>query len=231
MRARWSQAISPTKCFFRKVAYENMLLLFFTVASAWCANSAFFEIPRIWEHTQDEGVPWTFVAQDIEHPAINSCTVSYDSASDVVDISGRKRVICKISKGNLAFGGTVFSLSVSCNCLTQYGFVFSSPKSDTIGGLLLSAPEISPQAPSKQFSLQGYQATKKFCEYSAQYSCFTVTRFLLQYADGVQFFVRFCVPYDNLGNIIVNWGIRNANSANEVQRGDKVFAFSCGNCR
>ena len=191
---------------------KMMILVFFMTVCAWCTSvDAEIEIPSFWVQRAwgDNGG-----AREVRSPlglGLSKLRVWPTKGKDVTLIADSNwNFQCEVPEIPMNAGCAIFKIHANCRVCNkpQNAFVFFSQPRDLpesqyrLTVILPNEKTITPPP----FHIANMKQTQNVCAYRAEEDSFSVTRFVCQYSEESQLFVRTTFSYSDFSHVSVSWG-------------------------
>ena len=195
-----------------------LIILFFIVLSVMCAGDNDFDIPYRWTRSLDTDV-YNQTLRTSCVPGLKYAAIRRTNDVEIVYFERSLRdvrlAVSMNSKSSDLERGNFFEVCFSClRCgHANSGFVTSFPLNSKSRRFMVVGPNEEPDTNFVKYQNNRTHALNDFCEYRAEETLFTVTRFLCEYEDLSYFFVSAQVTYACMHNVVIEWGIREHDGA------------------
>ena len=207
------------------------ILLLFLALSPLCAAPEHFTLPSWWTRGHESDVSVKRLHPSYSRDLGNISIVRNGEGGEDISFAMRRSHVSITLKTDpiLRDNSTIFGVRFHCaRCSqTNRGFVVTVPLSTQDMRFMVVAPEQDPATSLVTVPWENARMPGAFCEYRAEKTRFTTSRFLYEYKDSSRYFVQAQVTYANMRDVVLEWGIREADGS--LRRSDtdnrKEFNF------
>ena len=190
-----------------------VLLLFFIMAGAWCAEEGVPSEQTWVHHWSDCGEIKNVCEYSLPQGKKSCVNLAYGNKKDVVmleDLMTNVRYDFHHKMVALRDEGVFLTVFVGCKQCeeTASGSVHVARSLGDTGRLMFNTPDVGKSVPARTFSAcVAFSDSDDFCEYRVRRRSMAMMMKLCRYLDETKFFLQADVRYDDLRKVVVSCGI------------------------